>query len=74
MDVTMILLPLCVQATWYCPPPPVQTDVCVGSLRLFGSKRHGFVAVRLSPSRVIESFAPASATVRALLHSSDLLD
>jgi hypothetical protein len=32
------------------------------------------VAARLSPSRVTAASAPPSATVRALLHSSDRLD
>jgi hypothetical protein len=35
---------------------------------------HGFVADRLSPSKVTALFAPASATVSALLQSSERLD
>ena|SRR5437899_11742175 len=66
IDVTTILPPACVQLTWYWPPPPVQT-VDVDML-------HGLAADRLSPSLVMESLRPASATVSALLHSMDKLD
>src|SRR6266550_8171951 len=66
IEVTTILPPVWVQLTWYWPPPPVQT--------VDPAMLHGLAAERLSPNRVIESFRPASATVSALLHSTDRLD
>src|SRR6476660_7769834 len=65
-DVTMILLPLCVQLTWYCPPPPEHT--------VDPDMLHGLAAERLWPNLVMESLRPASATVSALLHSIAMLD
>ena len=63
---TTILDPVVVHLTWYCPSTPLQT--------LFVPIAQLFVADRLSPSSVTAASAPPSATVSALLHSSDRLD